>query len=102
MSLEYCLPHLQTRKAVSASFALGYEMFGKPLALSGPYKREADLEARGVAVRWYKVMSSLCKERVIKAHPVKKLQGKWEGVLEGVEMLRNNSISGQKLVIRVD
>lgn len=102
VSLESSLVLLRTRKAVHASFALGYEMFGKPVVLSGEYERKTNPEARKTAVEWYKTMASLCEKGKIKSHPVKLLQGGWEGVLHGIDLLRRGQISGHKLVVVVD
>ncbi|KAF2185496.1 GroES-like protein [Zopfia rhizophila CBS 207.26] len=100
-SLEYCPSHLQIRRAIHPDFVLGYEMFGKPVALTGPYKREPAPEKRKAAVEWYKTFTSLCEERRIKAHPVRNVEGVLEGVLEGINMLKNEGVSGYKLVVRM-
>jgi hypothetical protein len=77
-------------------------MFRKPVALSGEYEREINLEARKTAVEWYKTMASLCKKGKIKSHPVKLLQGGWEGVLHGIGLSRRGQISGHKWVVVVN
>jgi hypothetical protein len=77
-------------------------MFGKPVALSGEYAREPNPEARRMAVEWYTTMADLCKNEKIKAHPVKLVQGRWEGVLQGIDLLRKGAVSGQKLVVIID
>ncbi|MCJ1477278.1 hypothetical protein MMC13_005949 [Lambiella insularis] len=100
--LEACPPEWRTRKAVTSDFVLGYEIFGRDVVLGGEYSRKANQERREAYVRWVTVMQGLVDHSRIKAHPLRSVEGGWEGVLHGLAVLKKGGVSGQKLVVLVD
>ena len=99
--LEFCPESLQTRKAVKPDFVLGYEMFGKRVVLGPQYSREANPKAHKAAVTWLADMQKLVDEGKIKSHPIRVIPGGFQGIINGLEILRKGAISGQKMVIFV-
>ena len=100
--LEYVPPDWQKRRAIVPTFVLGYEMFGRRVALTGPYERKANNKLRDAAARWFVTMQNLWERGEIKSHPVQVLEAGWSGVLGGLDVLKNGGVSGKKLVVRVD
>lgn len=88
-----------------ADFVLGYEIFGRAVVLRGEYSRGASAERRARFARWVGVMQGLVDGEKVRGHPVRVVEGRdggWvEGVLRGLEELRKGGVSGQKLVVRV-
>ena len=97
--LELCPKELLTRRVVSVKFPIAYEIFGKELELSRGYERPASRESRAAAVRWFKMFQALLDRGKLRAHPVKVLPGRFEGILDGLKMLKSGSVSGQKLIV---
>ena len=81
--------------------AHGVDNFGKKVALEGLYGREAKPEDRDFGKQLFEVMQQLLDRGLVYTHPVKIGKGGWHGVLEGVDVVRNAALSGQKLVYRV-
>ena len=46
-------------------------------------------------------MSRLLAEDKIKSHPIKVLEGGWQSIIDGLELLRKGEVSGAKLVVRM-
>lgn len=102
VSLEACRSEWKTRKAVKGEFVMGYEIFGKEVALGGEYGRRADEGKKERAVKWCREVQGLVKEGKIRSHPVRVLEDGWEGVLEGLRRLRSGEVRREKLVVRVE
>lgn len=76
-------------------------MAGKGVALPGIYAREPHPERHALGKVWVKDMEHLLEQRRITFHPTKVLGGSWQGVLDGLEMLRKGGVSATKLVLIV-
>ena len=50
---------------------------------------------------WFKTAQLLLNEGKLKLHPLRLMPGGFQGVLDGLDLLRNKQISGEKLVYRV-
>ena len=92
----------QTRPlTVEPSWLMVLTIFGGKVALAGDYYREANPEDREVGARLFSASQTLLDRGLIDTHPVKLMPGRWQGVLQGVDMIRNQPLSGQKLVYSV-
>ncbi len=76
-------------------------IFGRKVALEGEYGREARPQDRRFGARAFAAIQALLDRGLIDAHPVKVMPGGWEGVLGGVDTIRSQALSGQKLVYPV-
>lgn len=92
---------LSSRKAVTSEFLMGYDMFGKQIALPGDYGREANEERHQAGRKWCVELGRLLAEGKIKSHPIKVLEGGWQSIIDGLELLRKGEVSGTKLVVRL-
>lgn len=77
-------------------------MFGGRVALDGEYGREASAADRALSAKIFAATQTLLDNGLITSHPVRVLQDRWAGVIQGVDMIRTGAVSGQKLVVRVD
>lgn len=97
------------QKAVAQSRALTIEpswvmvltVFGRKVALEGEYGRDARPQDREFAAQAFSAVQSLLDSGLIDTHPVKVMSGGWEGVMRGVDIIRSQALSGQKLVYPV-
>ncbi|RAL08964.1 zinc-binding alcohol dehydrogenase family protein [Aspergillus homomorphus CBS 101889] len=83
---------------VSPSWLLALTIFGRKVALDGEYGREANPEDRKFGTRLTAEVQVLLDEGKVDVHPVRVMDGGWEGVLKGVDLVRRQTVSGQKLV----
>ncbi|KAL7941355.1 putative zinc-binding oxidoreductase ToxD [Trichoderma barbatum] len=93
------LPVAFPRDDVKTSMSLGYTVYGQPVHVFGmevPAKRE-DFD---FAVKFLTDARELLAEGKLKPHPARVGQG-LENVLSGLEKMKANKISGQKLVYRI-
>ncbi len=99
-SLEKCDAELlRARRAVRSEFVMGYEMFGRPIALPHGYGREASRDKYQQAVEWAAEVQGLVKRGEVRSHPVRVLEGGLEAVVPGLERLRRGEVRGEKLVV---
>lgn len=101
VALEPYREKLAVRKTIVLSWLMVLTIFGREVALEGVYGREARPEDRKFGKQLFESVQKRLDEGRFRPHPVKVSNGGWEGVMEGVEMVRNHEMSGQKLVYAV-
>ncbi|KAL4876138.1 putative zinc-binding dehydrogenase family oxidoreductase [Aspergillus karnatakaensis] len=99
IALEAWQPMNHTRPSVEPAFIMGPAIIGSHSPLPNGYGFEADAEKRAFGIAFYAQIQKLLDERRLRAHPVRVIDGKWQGILEGLEMLKNKGVSGQRLVV---
>ncbi|KAK4642249.1 putative secondary metabolism biosynthetic enzyme [Podospora bellae-mahoneyi] len=92
----------QTRAlTIEPSWVMVLSIFGIKVGLEGEYGREATPEDRRFGAQAFAAVQSLLDGGKIQAHPIKVMPGGWEGVMKGVDIIRSQSLSGQKMVYSV-
>lgn len=86
---------------IQPSFCMGLTLFGKEVALDGVYGREARPQDRKMARDMFCQVQKLMDDGLFSTHPVKAMDGGWEGVMQGVDTIRTQTSSGYKLVYAV-
>ncbi|KAK4184057.1 chaperonin 10-like protein [Podospora australis] len=89
---------LAQRRAVHASFLLGFEITGKSSGLPGGYGKPADPAKVQLGLKLWPIYQRLLNAGKLKPHPVQRLEGGLEGIVEGLALLKSGSVSGKKLV----
>ncbi|KAK8072676.1 zinc-binding dehydrogenase family oxidoreductase [Apiospora saccharicola] len=100
--LEMYPDYVLDRKTIKVAFVMGPALLGHQLALDHGYERDADPEMREFGVRWYQTVQHLLDHGKLRTHPLREVKGVFQGVLEGVSMLKNKQVSGEKLVVVID
>ncbi|PVH99799.1 putative zinc-binding oxidoreductase ToxD [Periconia macrospinosa] len=88
------------RDDVKSTFTFAYTSTGEPYeggSIHLPPSRE-DFEYTKKFVR---IVEKLLEQNKIKMHPIELKMGGWQGVLAGVDELRQAKVSGKKLVFRI-
>lgn len=81
---------------------MGFEMQGVDVDVGNPaYARKASPEKHAIGMTWAKEMQTLLDAGLITTPPIRELEGRWEGIIRGLEMLQKGEVRGQKLVVRV-
>jgi hypothetical protein len=80
---------------------IAFSAFGRELQLTGAYRRDADPAAFDLAVSWSQEMQTLLDGNSLRCHPVHQLDGRWEGIIEGLRMLQSGEVRGEKLVVSI-
>ncbi|KAI9925936.1 Trans-enoyl reductase fsl5 [Aspergillus wentii] len=88
-------------KTVTPDWVLGPTILGKKLGWPAPFAKEADAEQRKFGIEWFTTAQKLLDEGKLKPHPIRVMEGGFDGVFEGLDLLKKKTISGQKLVCRV-
>lgn len=91
----------QRALTVTPSWLLAVTVFGRKVELDGEYAREARPQDEALGLRLAAYAQTLLDEGKLDAHPVEVLTGGWEAVLRGVDIVRKQTMSGQKLVCPV-
>lgn len=95
LPVKYCRPDIKSKKLS------GYTSFGEPFTKFGLYT-PAKPEDVAFAKKCFELAQELLEKGLIKPHPIQLGQGRWEGVLEGIDHLRKGLVSGVKLVYSVE
>lgn len=72
------------------------------MELEGFYRREADPGKSELIAQWREEVQSLLDRGKLRPHPPREVLGGWQGIIEGLDMLRNGEVHGQKLVVCID
>ncbi|KAI0878313.1 hypothetical protein GGS24DRAFT_443445 [Hypoxylon argillaceum] len=99
--LEFAPVEWRTRKAVKVDMPMTYTVMGKEVKLDMPYHRDADPLKLELGARWCREVQQLVDEGRLKCHPVREIPSKWEGIIKGLEMIKEGQVRGQKLVVRI-
>lgn len=65
------------------------------------YSRAASPEKLQATIAWADEIQDLLDKGLIDNHPVREVEGKWDGIMNGLGMLQRGEVRGCKLVIRV-
>lgn len=88
------------RPDIKNVFFLGYTVSGEKFEIEGKVW-EAVPEDFELTKKMMVLGEKLVEERRIKAHPSRVMEGGLEGILEGMQLLKEGKVSGAKLVYRV-
>lgn len=101
-TLEPYPAELEKRKRVKPQWLLGPALVGREVAWKHPYYIKPDSELRRFGEDWFKTAQVLVDKGQITPHPIRVIDMVgFEGVLEGIEELRQGKVSGEKLVCRI-
>ncbi|EKG11538.1 Alcohol dehydrogenase superfamily zinc-containing [Macrophomina phaseolina MS6] len=94
---------IEEKKTIKRDMVMGAVIHGKgTTALSDAWGKPADDELHDWGVECYKSIQRLIDAHKLRPHPIRVLDGRFDGILEGLDMLRRKEISAQKLVVRFD
>ena len=92
-------PHwLQSRTIIRGDWVLQPTVLGKRIGWPAPFAREVGPEICEWAAAWVVSVQKLRDDEELKTHPVTKMPGGLQGILDGMDLLRNKKVSGTKLV----
>ncbi|KAH7019595.1 alcohol dehydrogenase GroES-like domain-containing protein [Ilyonectria destructans] len=100
-TLDYAPEEWRTRKAVKIDMPMAYVTTGKEVNLNGVFHRDADITKFHLATRWREEVQVLVDQGRIQCHPPQEVPGRWDGIAQGLEMLKAGQVRGHKLVVRV-
>ncbi|ROW07076.1 hypothetical protein VPNG_06635 [Cytospora leucostoma] len=92
----------KTRRRVKPEWILGPALLGEKVGWKEPYTIEANPELRAFGREWFQCAQRLLDRGELRPHPVRigdKLG--FEGVLDGIGLVRQKGLSAEKLVYRV-
>jgi len=81
-----------------ANWVLGPSILGTKIGWPAPFGREGDPSLRVFGRKWFQTAQRLLDEGKIKPHPLRIHDTGFEGVFDGLELLRKKMVSGEKLV----
>lgn len=88
-------------ETVANSWVLGLTLFGHKIGLDGEYYREARPQDRLFGAEAFGIVEDLLHRGLIEPHPFKVMPGGWEGVIQGVDIIRSQPPSGFKMIYNV-
>jgi len=88
-------------KLIERELVMGQMILGRAIRLTDGYGKPEDAETGAWGIGCYKSIQRLVDTRKLKPHPLKILDGGFEAIHEGLEMLKRKEISGEKIVVRL-
>ncbi|TLS21205.1 uncharacterized protein PpBr36_10640 [Pyricularia pennisetigena] len=89
---------LCVRKTVNHTLVMAAAVDGLGVDMPEPYGREPDPKLRQWTMSFYQRLDELVSQGKLQPCPVQMLQGGWEGIIKGLDLLRQRAVSGRKLV----
>jgi hypothetical protein len=84
---------------VKADWILALALLGKPIGWKEPYNLEANPQLREFGKKWFNCAQNMLNDGLIRPHPVRiGTKSGLEAVLEGIKLLGQKTVSGEKLV----
>lgn len=91
-----------TRRSVALKVVMGFEGQDRDVDLGHPvYSRRANPALHAVVARWARELQTVLDEGGLMTQPVREVEGRFEGVIEALEMLQRGEIKGEKLVVAI-
>lgn len=90
-----------TRKVVEPDWILASKLGGKPCSWPAPYGNDGEPAVKEFARPFFTVIQQLFDAGKLTPHPTRVEPNGFEGLLDGVNLIRKGEVSGQKLVYRV-
>lgn len=100
-SLEPFPQALHNRPTVQPDWVLGPTLLGKPIGWPAPFARGENPEIRVFTLWWFGMVQNLLDQGKLRTHPLRVMRGGFEDVLQGLQMLREKKISGEKLICTI-
>jgi NADPH:quinone reductase-like Zn-dependent oxidoreductase len=100
-ALEQYQESLCSRKTIKHELVMGGAISGRGVELPDPYGIPPQPEIGVWAQSWYLELQQLIDDGKLKPCPTQIIPGKFAGILEGLDMLRNGRVSGKKLVVHM-
>ncbi|KAJ5287936.1 Polyketide synthase enoylreductase [Penicillium angulare] len=101
-ALEEYQEDLLTRKVIKHELVMGGAISGNGVELPEPYGSPARPEIGEWARPWYRSIQELIMTAKIRPTPIEIIPGRFDGILNGLEMLKHGSVSGKKLVVSME
>jgi Zn-dependent alcohol dehydrogenase len=99
-ALEKFQESICNKRTVKRELVMGASIIGFGIRLGGEYAKPESPELRAWGIEFYKSVQGLIDGKKLKSHPVRVLPGKFDAILEGLEMLKGREVSAQKLVVK--
>ncbi|KAI9147224.1 Trans-enoyl reductase FSL5 [Paramyrothecium foliicola] len=101
-TLEPYNQNMHTRKRVKPDWLLGPALMGKEIPWKEPYHIQGDPGLRLFGRKWFAVAQRMLSKGEIRPHPIKILETVGlRGVLDGLDLLKKKTLSGEKVVCRI-
>ncbi|KAJ5206524.1 Polyketide synthase enoylreductase [Penicillium cf. griseofulvum] len=100
-ALEQYQENLCSRKTIRHELVMGGAISGRGVELPDPYGIPPRPELGVWARSWYLELQELIENGKLRPCPIQIIPGKFEGIMEGLDMLRNGKVSGKKLVVPI-
>ncbi|KAJ5650968.1 uncharacterized protein N7484_004691 [Penicillium longicatenatum] len=98
-ALEQYQESLCTRKTIKHELVMGGAISGDGVELPEPYGIPPRPEIGEWARKWYQCLQQLITEGKLKPVPMETIPGQFEGIMNGLDILKKGKVSGKKLVV---
>ena len=93
---------MHTRKAISPDWILATRVGGGDTLWPAPYTFKGDLKIKRFAETLFDEIQGLLAQGKLRFHRPRMCEGGFEGILDGLSIIRRGEVSGEKLVYTID
>ena len=97
-ALEPYPEKLSARRTVQRDWVLQLEVLGKSIGWPPPFGRAVPADTKDWATNWFQTVQKLLDDGKLRAHPTVVMPDGLQGILEGMTLITNKTLSGKKLV----
>ncbi|KAK9774857.1 putative Alcohol dehydrogenase GroES-like domain-containing protein [Seiridium cardinale] len=101
VSLDPWPQHAAQRKVVTTDFTVGPRIFGEGCTWPEPYKSEPSDVVRDFGITVWEAAEKMIRNGQLQHHPLRVLDAGFDAILAGMDLVRNKSLSGEKVVVRL-
>ncbi|KAI1193518.1 GroES-like protein [Nemania serpens] len=99
-ALEKFQEDILQKKTVKRELVMGATIIGFGIELGGNYSKPSSPEMRAWGIEWYKSVQRLIDGKKLQGHPAQIIPGTFDGILEGLDMLKRREVSAHKLIVK--
>jgi NADPH:quinone reductase-like Zn-dependent oxidoreductase len=100
-ALESFQKGLIEKKTIKRDLVMGATIHGKGVQVEGEYGKPPSEEERAKGIEVYQSVQRLVDARRLRVHPLRVLNAGFEGIMEGLKMLDQKIIHGEKVVVKL-
>ncbi|CAE7208198.1 Enoyl reductase [Pyrenophora teres f. teres] len=101
VSLDPFPTHAASRKVVHTDFVVGPLIFGEGCTWPEPYGRPPSEDLRQYGIKLWQIASRLLNEGKLRHHPLRIMDGGFDTIMDGLQLVSKGQLSGEKIVVRL-
>ncbi|KAL7779598.1 hypothetical protein CFE70_009102 [Pyrenophora teres f. teres 0-1] len=96
-----CIVNVESTTACFKAIGLGPLIFGEGCTWPEPYGRPPSEDLRQYGIKLWQIASRLLNEGKLRHHPLRIMDGGFDTIMDGLQLVSKGQLSGEKIVVRL-